>query len=113
MKPVSPVLKGFEEYEIVLAKDQPQYMPLPVVISEGEEVRMISRWEFSELEKEQIAEGGSLILEQLTFGNRYQPTALSILSKEKDPNEQVRIPPTQMLENFKATFNGIMDQETQ
>lgn len=47
MKPVSPVIPGLESYEILLAKDQPQYQPLPTLVVEGDERRMISRWEFT------------------------------------------------------------------
>ena len=83
MKPVSPVIKGFEQHEIILAKDQPQYIPLPTLVVEGDEKRMISRWEFSDLEREQIAKGASLLLEQLTFGSLYHPIALSIMDKPK------------------------------
>ena len=35
MKPVSPVLPGYEMKEIVYAKDQPQYNPLPAVVIEA------------------------------------------------------------------------------
>jgi hypothetical protein len=62
MKPVSPVMPGFSEpYEFLLAKDQKQYLPIPTVLAEGDEKRMYSRWEFSEEERQIIADGGSLL----------------------------------------------------
>jgi len=83
MKPVSPVMPGYSEpYEFILAKDQPEYVPLPVVLIEGEEKRLASRWEFTEEERKLIAEGGSLLLQQLTFGPPFQPVAMEVVSKE-------------------------------
>ena len=78
MKPVTPVLKGLEQYEIILAKDQPQYEPLPALYTEGEEKRVITRWRFSDEEREEISKGADLILEQLTFGYPFQPVALGV-----------------------------------
>ena len=84
MKPVSPVMPGFSEpYEFVLAENQPEYIPLPVVLVEGDDHRMYSRWEFSVEERGLIADGGSLLLSQMTFGHRFQPVSLQIVSKEE------------------------------
>ena len=83
MKPVSPVVKGFEQYEFSLAKDQPEYEPIPTLLAEGEEARFVSRWEFSDLERQQIYEGASLILQQLTFGHPFQPVSLQIVTEEE------------------------------
>lgn len=64
----------------VLAKDQPQYQPLPLIQLEGSEGRCISRWRLTDDERAAIAAGADLFIEQLTFNpglrdpNRlYQP----------------------------------------
>jgi len=83
MKPVSPVMPGFSEpYEFVIAEDQPQYVPLPVVLVEGDEHRMISRWEFTDEERAVIAAGGDLLFHQLTFGKPFQPVCFNIITKD-------------------------------
>jgi len=87
MKPVSPVIPGHEESEHILAKNQPQYQPLPVLVTGDEERRMISRWEFTDEERDLIASGGSLLVQQLTFGNLFQPVAFSIVSGSGDQTE--------------------------
>ncbi len=81
MKPVSPVVPGLEEFEFKLAENQPHYDPLPTLMIEGEEKRFMSRWEFSDDDRRLIAEGGCLILQQLTFGHPFQPVAFSIVPK--------------------------------
>ena len=92
MKPVSPVFPGLSEpYEFLLAKDQPQYNPIPTVLAEGDEKRFYSRWEFSDEERGIIADGGSLLFSQLTFGNLFQPVCLQIVAKEGDGGPVVQI----------------------
>ena len=84
MKPVSPVMPGFSEpYEFLLAKDQPEYLPIPTVLAEGDDKRMYSRWEFTDEERAAIADGGgSLLFSQLTFGGQFQPVCFQIVTKE-------------------------------
>lgn len=43
MIPVSPVLTRLHK-EVVFAKDQPQYLPLPAVIHGDPEGRVITHW---------------------------------------------------------------------
>jgi hypothetical protein len=86
MKPVSPVIPGQEEFEHVLAKNQPQYQALPVLVTGDEERRMTSRWEFTDEERGLIASGGSLLVQQLTFGNLFQPLVLSVVQSEVKEN---------------------------
>jgi hypothetical protein len=83
MKPVSPVMPGFSEpYEFLLAKDQPEYLPIPTVLTDGDDKRMSSRWEFTDEERATIANGGSLLFSQFTFGRPFQPVYFQIVSKE-------------------------------
>ncbi len=76
MKAIEKVLPSSPQInEIVLAKDQPEYLPLPVAVinySDGV-VSLISRYRLSLFERLRILFTGSLWLEQLTFGNPLQP----------------------------------------
>jgi hypothetical protein len=79
MKPVSPVIPEMDLTEVIFAKNQPQYIPLPaVVVDDG--TRVITRWQFSWRERLRILFGGSLWLSLLTFGNPLQPIHLDTVS---------------------------------
>jgi hypothetical protein len=65
--------------EVILAKDQPEYLPLPAAIIEREEgVALITRWQFTEDERAAIASGADLYLELLTFGQPLQPIRICV-----------------------------------
>lgn len=69
MKPVSPVVEGFQE--IIFSKDQPQYLPLPAIkLDSG---RVISRWKMTWRERLRVLFCGDLWLHQLTFNQPLQP----------------------------------------
>jgi len=69
MKPIE-----FAEANVVLAKDQPQYLPLPVWMDESDSKgRVVSCWRFSFIERLRILFGGKLWLSVLTFNERLQP----------------------------------------
>jgi hypothetical protein len=74
MKPVSPVVEGMKE--VVFAKDQPQYLPLPAVICEDGTV--ISRWRLTLKERIKIFFTGDLWLNQMTFHKPLQPQLPSV-----------------------------------
>lgn len=91
MKPISPVIKGYEGYEILLAENQKQYVPIPTIVAEGDDKRFISRWEFTQDERDLIAKGGTLVFQQLTFGYDFQPVCFQVEGPpEIDPNETVK-----------------------
>ena len=70
MLPMSPIIPGRESEEIVIAKDQPEYLSLPALtIEDG----FLSRWKLTWRERLQIAWSGSLYIAVLTFGMRHQP----------------------------------------
>lgn len=69
MYPASPVIEGFKE--VIFAKDQPQYLPLPAIICEDGMV--ISRWKFTWKERVRVLLCGNLWLQQLTFHSPLQP----------------------------------------
>lgn len=76
MKAHSPVLPSSPDItEIVLAKDQPEYLPLPVAhveYSDGVQ-SMISCYKLTWKERAKILISGKVWWEQLTFGNPLQP----------------------------------------
>lgn len=68
--PSSPLIN-----EVVLAKDQPEYIPLPVacvIYSHGVKSK-ISKYRLSWAERRRIFMTGTLWIEQLTFGEPLQP----------------------------------------
>ena len=69
MKPVSPVIPGAQEIEVVYARNQPQYQPLPVIRTKHV---LMSRWQLTDEERQHLASGGDLFL--LHLGTGIQPT---------------------------------------
>jgi hypothetical protein len=65
MKPVT-----FEESNIVFAKDQPEYIPLPAW---HDDIQVISCWELDDSEIETLRKTKRIWLSVLTFGNPLQP----------------------------------------
>jgi hypothetical protein len=86
MQPQSPVIEGLEPYEIILAKDQPGYLPLPVLRSASPHYAMLSRWVFTDEERQAIADGADIFLTIYTGGHQYPPTALEVGSKFTNPD---------------------------
>lgn len=78
MKPISPVIKGYEDIEIVFAKDQPEYLPLPVLRLHGPEKPMMSRWSLDEEERKRIAEGADILMTQYIFEDLYHPVQMEV-----------------------------------
>lgn len=76
-EPQSPVVPGLEPYEIVYAKDQPEYLPLPVLRSPTG--ILYSRWKFSAEERAAIAAGADLYVSTHTFFQPLQPIGLEVL----------------------------------
>ena len=74
MEPMTPVLPKqpkTREFEMVYAKDQPEYRPLPVVkCSDG---TVISRWRLTWTERLRVLFTGNLFFQQLTFNQPLQP----------------------------------------
>ena len=85
MEAVSPDMPGSEPIEIILGKDQPEYMPLPVVYLNSPSVPMLSRWRLSEEERAAVAEGADIVLTQLTFGGLFRPVNLQIVAPDAMP----------------------------
>lgn len=80
MKSTSPVVPGMNLQEIVFAKDQPQYGPVPAVMFEA---RVITRWKLSWKERFKLLFTGNLWLTLLTFGQPLQPILLEVDSPKR------------------------------
>ena len=76
MKPAGEVYSDGRELPegvkaIVIAKDQPEYMPLAAVCLPGGEIA--TRWVMTEEERRLVAETGEIYLVVMTFGGDLQP----------------------------------------
>jgi hypothetical protein len=77
VKASSPVLTPeVQPSEVVYAKDQPEYLPLPVLRSGDGKV--LSRWTPTEAERKAIAEGADVLLICWTFNRPLQPLWVGI-----------------------------------
>lgn len=76
MQPVSPVIPGLDAFELVIAKDQPEYQPLPALVTDVGQVT--TRWEFTQEERDLIAAGGDVFLSMQTYGHSLQPVMLAV-----------------------------------
>lgn len=74
MKPITPVIPGSTVPEVVYAKDQPEYTPLPAYRTDDGMV--ITRWHLSIRERFRLLASGSLWLSVLTFNRALQPVKL-------------------------------------
>jgi hypothetical protein len=79
-----PVVDGLENFEIVYAKNQPEYIPLRTLRSKGIQKRVISRWTLTDKQRKAIAEGADLYLTMLTFGAPLQPIQIAVSDGKLD-----------------------------
>lgn len=81
MTPVSPALPSHPELpEIVFAKDQPQYQPLPAYRDPNGVV--VSRWRLTWRERLRIFLRGNLWLQLHTFNQPLTPSMLTVSEPE-------------------------------
>ncbi len=73
MKPIE-----FEEQNIVFAKDQPEYQPLPAYRQMGKTGNVVTCWEFSDEEMEVLKTTKKLWISIYTFNQPLQPILPSI-----------------------------------
>lgn len=74
MNPVSPIIPGENLPEVVYAKDQPEYRPLPVF--RDTDGAVLSRWKLSWRERFRVLPSGDIYLWVLTFNHPLQPVML-------------------------------------
>ena len=80
----SPVIKGLEHLEVVYAKDQPEYLPLPALpVDDGSgHRRVVTRWKLSWKERLRVLVFGDMYLWLSTFGKPISPVALQTTPPE-------------------------------
>jgi hypothetical protein len=76
-----PVVEGMEKFEVVFAKDQPQYIPLRAITSRDDRKDVMSRWTFTPEQRKAIADGADIYLRLLTFGHPLQPISICVTDK--------------------------------
>jgi hypothetical protein len=74
---VTPFLRDIKEnFEIIYAKDQPEYIPLPAL--KMDDGLVITRWKLSFVERFTLFFTGSIWLSLLTFNGPLQPVKLDV-----------------------------------
>lgn len=74
-----PDPKQFPGQNHIIAKDQPQYRPLPAFVDANDpQGRMVFCWQFSPQERAEIARTGVVWQQVLTFDSKLQPQNLSV-----------------------------------
>jgi hypothetical protein len=72
-----PVIAGLQEHEIIIALDQPQYIPLRTlqfaIEGQPEVKRVFSRWTLTPEQRQAVANGDDILIDQLTFGRGVTP----------------------------------------
>lgn len=77
MTPISPVLtEEFRDLEVIYAKGQKEYTPLPVIKNSAGVV--LSRWHLTDAEREAVAQGADVFLSIHTFNQLLQPLRVEI-----------------------------------
>lgn len=77
MKPIE-----FAEQNVVYAKDQPEYLPLPALKKEGIEGEVISCWGLSWKERFTVLLTGKIWLSLWSFGKPLTPSRLTTIKSE-------------------------------
>jgi hypothetical protein len=83
MKAATPVLPGYKFEELRIGKDQNVYFTLPAVAIGDKHQTVLVRYEFDEEDRKRIAQGQSLYLWVITFGEGFQPVRLEIKTAEE------------------------------
>lgn len=73
-----PVIDGLDAYEFVIAKDQPEYMPLRCLVGNTPQGERLSRWTLTPEQRQAIADGADIFLELLTFNSPMNPIRIAV-----------------------------------
>jgi hypothetical protein len=73
-----PVIDGLEKWEVVMAKDQPQYSPLRCLVGNTEQGERLSRWTLTPEQREAVANGADIFLELITFHMPMNPIRIAV-----------------------------------
>lgn len=112
MQAIEKVLPHSPQFpEIVLAKDQPQYIPLPVARIQYQDgtISLISCYRLTWRERIRLLSSGKLWLEQLTFGQPLQPQRPTVFEPLTSADDDTRKSSSRMsfqqrMENFRIVF---------
>lgn len=89
MKAESPVLTAeLQPQEVVYAKNQPEYDPLPVL--RGRTGIVMSRWRLTDRERALIAAGADILLSVWTHGGPLQPLYIEVAECDRDLPETAK-----------------------
>lgn len=77
MKPIP-----FKEQNVVFAKDQPEYLPLPAFRSDSPQGEVVSCWQLSFTERLRILFTGKLWVSLLSFNKPLTPSFFSTKKSE-------------------------------
>jgi hypothetical protein len=79
MTPESPVIVGYEERQIVYAKDQPEYLPLSTLpVGDPLHGRRLTRWRLSWIERLRVLWSGDIYTDVMTFNKPLQPIRITV-----------------------------------
>lgn len=85
----------FEGQNVIYAKDQPDYLPLPAYVdTESREAPALFCFAVNDYQKERIQRSGKLWVRCLTFGHPLQPIALMVpepIPEDPDPITETMI----------------------
>lgn len=76
-----PIVPGLEKEQELIAEHQPEYITLPSLRAKRPERQTLSRWTFTDQQRQEILDGADLYLEVLTFGGAYPPVRISVASQ--------------------------------
>jgi hypothetical protein len=74
--------KNFDEVNVVFAKDQPEYIPLPAFLNEAPTGEVITCWRLSFRERIRLLFTGEIWLCMLTFHRPLTPTFVTTKKTE-------------------------------
>jgi hypothetical protein len=79
MKPISPVIKGYQQHEVIFdGKEKGVYIPLPALVLKEPGKPVLSRWTFTQEERQKVAKGADILFTQLIFDELYHPVILEV-----------------------------------
>lgn len=82
--PKSPILPSYETREVKFAENQPEFTMLPALSAPPPNGNVLTRWEFTEVERAAIAGGADLLLAVSTYGQPLQPILLMVPVTDND-----------------------------
>ena len=97
MKPID-----FKGVSVIVAKDQPEYKPLPSLVSDDKERKVVSCWRLSFWERLKVLIFGNIWLSIITHGNPLQPIIMGV----KKPFKVMEPLPNGFKVTFKAKGKG-------